>query len=136
MRSHEKYFSGDVDRGSSDQSGNFLNLDRLDGICEIATIPESDELPYVFEVSRDQVLSFSFLADAEVSLTLCKEEDYDAWVDSGFCTNQPAGFEVHLQPSQTSSVEFRAKEPGCLIAVLVNLHAQSASVMVAATLSD
>ena len=107
-----------------------------DGIYEVATVPECDELPYVFEVSDKQKLTFSFAADSKLSLTLCSEQDYDRWVDGGFALPHPEGFEIHLANAESSKLEFRPLTPGCLVAVLVNLNPRPASVVVAATIAN
>ena len=52
-------------------------------------MPPTDELPYVFEISRGQTLFFSISSSHEVDLVLCEEGAYDDWVDAGFETDRP-----------------------------------------------
>lgn len=136
MSTTDNLFPRDLDRQPSHRSTDWLDSTWPDGIYEVATVPECDELPYVFEMSRRQNLTFSFSSDAELSLTLCSEDDYDRWVDGGYSTEHPEGFEIHLPSAERNNFEFRAPDSGFLVAVLVNLTAQSANVVVAATLSE
>ena len=59
------------------------------GICEVISVGECDELPYIFEIVGGQKLSFSLTASHEVDLVLCDEGAYDEWVDAGLPTQHP-----------------------------------------------
>jgi hypothetical protein len=104
------------------------------GICEVISVGPCDELPYVFEISGGQKLSFSLTASHEVDLVLCDETAYDEWVDGGLQTEHPARCILTLRHACQHSLEFRPDQDTTLIAIIINLAERSAQAVVAADL--
>ncbi len=91
-------------------------------ICEVVSVDGCDELPYVFEISETQTLSFSLTASHEVDLVLCDESGYDDWVDGGFQSTHPQNALLALHHSSQHSLEFRPEQDTTLIAIIINLE--------------
>lgn len=106
------------------------------GICEVVSVGPCDELPYVFEVSGGQKLSFSLTASHEVDLVLCDEEAYDEWVDGGLETEHPTQCILMLRHACQHSLEFRPDRHKTLIAIVINLANRPVQSIVAARLPD
>lgn len=106
------------------------------GICEVISVDSCDELPYVFEVSTNQKLSFSLSASHEVDLVLCSENAYDEWVDEGLQSEHPSDCILVLRHGCQHSMEFRPDEPTTLVAIIINLSEQPVQSVVAAQLSS
>ena len=133
MASRLDTFSFDL--GISEESaaaGQHLAL----GICEVISVGPCDELPYVFEISGGQKLTFSVTASHEVDLVLCDESTYDAWVDGGLQTEHPANAMVTLRHARQHSLEFRPKQDTTLIAIIINLADRAVQSIVAANVLD
>ena len=106
------------------------------GICEVIGVEASDELPYVFEISAGERLSFCLSATHEVDLVLCDEPAYDEWVDGGFQSEHPANPILMLRHGCQHSLEFRTDQDATLIAILINLADRPVQAVVAATVLD
>jgi hypothetical protein len=106
------------------------------GICEVISVGAYDELPYVFEISGGQRLSFSLSASHEVDLVLCDERAYDEWVDSGLTTEHPREAILMLGHDCHHSLEFRTEQDTTLVAIIVNLADRAVQSIVAANVLD
>jgi hypothetical protein len=106
------------------------------GICEVISIGACDELPYVFEISGGQKLSFSLTASHEVDLVLCDEPAYDKWVDGGLQTEHPTNAILMLRHACQHSLEFRPEQDTTLIAIIINLADRPVQSVVAANILD
>ena len=106
------------------------------GICEVIGVGPCDELPYVFEISGGQKLSFSLTASHEVDLVLCDESAYDDWVDDGLQTEHPANAILTLCHACQHSLEFRPELDTTLIAIIINLADRPVQSVVAANVLD
>jgi hypothetical protein len=106
------------------------------GICEVISVGACDELPYVFEISGGQKLSFSLTASHEVDLVLCDENAYDEWVDGGLQTEHPEHYILMLRHASQHSVEFRPDQDTTLIAIIINLADCPVQSIVAAHMSS
>jgi hypothetical protein len=106
------------------------------GICEVISVGACDELPYVFEVSGGQRLSFSLSASHEVDLVLCDERAYDEWVDAGLQTEHPLDPILMLRHACYHSLEFKPEQDTTLIAIIINLADQPVQSVVAANVLD
>lgn len=106
------------------------------GICEVISVGASDELPYVFEISGGQKLSFSLTASHEIDLVLCDESAYDGWVDGGLQTEHPANAILTLRHACHHSLEFRPEQDTTLIAIIINLADRPMQSVVAANVLD
>ena len=104
------------------------------GICEVVSVGPCDELPYVFEISGGQKLSFSLTASHEVDVVLCDEDAYDEWVDGGLQTEHPAHCIVLLRHACQHSLEFRPDGDTTLIAIIINRADVPVQAVVAADL--
>lgn len=102
------------------------------GICEVVSVGSCDELPYVFEISGGQKLSFSLTASHEIDLVLCDEHAYDEWVDGGLKAEHPSGAILTLRHACQHSLEFRPEQDTTLIAILINLADRAVQSVVAA----
>jgi hypothetical protein len=106
------------------------------GICEVITVPASDELPYIFEISAGQKLLFSLSCSHDVDLVLCEECAYDDWVDAGFQTDRPLDALLVLRHGTSHSLEFKPESDSVLVAILINAAEQSVESVVAANILD
>ena len=106
------------------------------GICEVVSVGPWDELPYVFEISGNQKLSFSLTASHEVDLVLCDESGYDDWVDGGLQTEHPVDAILNLRHSCQHSLEFRPEQDTTLIVIIINLADRPVQSVVAASVLD
>ena len=106
------------------------------GICEVISVGACDELPYVFEISGGQKLSFSLTASHEVDLVLCDESAYDDWVDAGLQTQHPKEALLTLRHACQHSLEFRPEQDTTLIAIIINLADCPVQSVVAANVLD
>src|SRR5262245_52136489 len=91
------------------------------GVCEVVSVPASDELPYFFEMKAGQRLVMSLSASAEIDVVLCKESAYDDWIDSGMRSEHPSNAILMSRLSQRHSFEYRAPQNGNFLVVLINL---------------
>ena len=99
-------------------------------------MPPTDELPYVFEISRGQTLFFSISSSHEVDLVLCEEGAYDDWVDAGFETDRPLEALLVLRYGTNRSLEFKPDHDTVLVAILLNYAEEAVQSIVSATISD
>lgn len=106
------------------------------GICEVVSVSACDELPYVFEISGGQKLSFSLTASHEVDLVVCDEGAYDDWVDGGLQTQHPEEAILTLRHACQHSLEFRPEQDTTLIAIIINLADCPVQSVVAANVLD
>ena len=106
------------------------------GICEVISVPPCDELPYVFEISGGQKLSFDLTASHEIDLVLCDERAYDEWVDGGLRTEHPANAILTLRHACQHSLEFKPEQDTTLIAIIINLADRPVQSVVAANVLD
>ena len=106
------------------------------GICEVITVPPSDELPYVFEINRGQTLYFSLSSSHPVDLVLCEESAYDDWVDAGFETDCPLEALLVLRHEISRSLEFKPDHNIVLVAILLNCGEEAVQSIVSATVAD
>lgn len=106
------------------------------GICEVVTVPATDELPYVFEVTGGQKLVFSVSSSDEVDLVLCEEDAYDDWIDAGLETERPLEALLVLRHGTKHSLEFMAERDSVLVAILINTAEQFVEAVVAANVLD
>lgn len=106
------------------------------GICEVISVGACDELPYVFEISGGQRLSFSLSASHEVDLVLCDERAYDEWVDSGLTNEHPLEAILMLRHDCHHSLEYRTEQDTTLVAIIVNLADRAVQSIVAANVVD
>ena len=106
------------------------------GICEVITVPPSDELPYVFEISRGQTLRFSLSSSHEVDLVLCEESAYDEWVDAGFETDCPLEALLVLRHGTSHSLEFKPDHETVLVVILLNYAEGAVQSIVSAGIAD
>jgi hypothetical protein len=106
------------------------------GICEVITVPPTDELPYVFEISRGQTLFFSISSSHEVDLVLCEEGAYDDWVDAGFETDRPLEALLVLRYGTNHSLEFKPDHDTVLVAILLNYAEEAVQSIVSASILD
>ena len=103
------------------------------GICEVISVGACDELPYVFEISGGQRLSFSLSASHEVDLVLCDERAHDEWVDNGLTTEHPLETILMLRHDCHHSMEFKPEADTTLVAIIVNLAKRPVQSNVAAS---
>jgi hypothetical protein len=106
------------------------------GICEVITVPPSDELPYVFEISRGQTLYFSLSSSHAIDLVLCEESAYDDWVDAGFETDCPLEALLVLRHGISHSLEFKPDHDTVLVAILLNYSDRAVQSIVSAAIAD
>lgn len=106
------------------------------GICEVISVSEWDELPYVFELARNQKLSFAVTASHEVDVVLCEEEAYESWVDAGLPADHPLKAILILQQGRSHSFNFRTEHDAMLVAIIINLGDENVEAVVAATVRD
>ena len=104
------------------------------GICEVVSVGPCDELPYVFELTGGQKLSFSLTASHEVDLVLCDEDAYDEWVDGGLQTEHPVCCILALRHACQHSMEFRPNEDATVIVIIINIADRPVQSVVAAHL--
>jgi hypothetical protein len=106
------------------------------GICEVISVGGCDELPYVFELARNQRLSFSVTASHEVDVVLCAEGAYEDWVDAGLPDDHPLEAILILRHGCIHSLDFRTEEDSMLVAIVINLGEEVIEAVVAATIRD
>jgi hypothetical protein len=106
------------------------------GICEVISVGACDELPYVFELSGGQRLSFSLTASHEVDLILCDEHAYDGWVDDGLTTEHPLQAILTLRHACYHSLEFKPEQDATLIVIIINFADWPVQSIVAANVLD
>lgn len=89
-------------------------------ICEAITLPAYDELPYMFELQRGELLEFTLRSDIPVDVLLCDASDYDRWVDSGY--DPKTALSVHLEAEDVLvyTVRFTASVSGEYAVLLMN----------------
>jgi hypothetical protein len=99
-------------------------------ICEAITLPAYDEIPYVFDLERFELLEFTFRSDVPVDVLLCNAIDYDRWVDSGY--DPEIGLLVHLEAEGvlTHTLRFRALASGEYVVLLMNWTDSSADLAI------
>ncbi|MBX7135094.1 MAG: hypothetical protein K1X67_20705 [Fimbriimonadaceae bacterium] len=108
------------------------DIELAPGICEVISVGPCDELPYVFEISGGQKLSFSLSASHEVDLVLCDESAYDEWVDGGLQSEHPGDCILALRHARQHSLEYRPDQDTTLIAIIINLGGNPVQAVVAA----
>ena len=89
-------------------------------ICEAITLPAYDEIPYIFDLERFELLEFTLRSDVPVDVLLCNATDYDHWVDSGY--DPEIGLLVHLEAEDVlaNTLRFRALAAGEYVVLLMN----------------
>ena len=89
-------------------------------ICEAITLPAYDEIPYIFDLERFELLEFTVRSDVPVDVLLCNATDYDHWVDSGY--DPEIGLLVHLEAEDVlaHTLRFRALAAGEYAVLLMN----------------
>jgi hypothetical protein len=89
-------------------------------ICEAITLPAYDELPYIFELRRNEPLEFTLRSDTPVDVLLCSAADYELWVDSGY--DPETALLVHLEAEDVlaHTLRFIAPSDGEYAVVLMN----------------
>lgn len=89
-------------------------------ICEAITLPAYDEIPYIFDLERFELLEFTLRSDVPVDVLLCNATDYDHWVDSGY--DAEIGLLVHLEAEDVlaHTLQFRALTAGEYAVLLMN----------------
>jgi hypothetical protein len=89
-------------------------------ICEAITVAAYDELPYMFELERGEILEFTLRSDVPVDVLLCDSSDYDRWLDSGY--DAEIAFSVHLEAEDVLAytLRFTASTKGEYAVLLMN----------------
>ena len=89
-------------------------------ICEAITVAAYDELPYMFELERGELLEFTLRSDVPVDVLLCDSSDYDRWLDSGY--DAEIAFSVHLEAEDVLAytLRFTASMKGEYAVLLMN----------------
>ena len=78
-------------------------------ICEAITLAAYDELPYIFDLEKDELLEFSLRSDIPIDVLLCNADDYDRWVDSGY--DPEIALSVHLEAEDVMAHALRFTAP-------------------------
>ncbi len=99
-------------------------------ICEAITVAAYDELPYMFELERGELLEFTLRSDVPIDVLLCDSSDYHRWVDSGY--DAEIAFSVHLEAEDIFSytLQFTAPAAGEYAVLLMNWTECPADVVV------
>jgi hypothetical protein len=89
-------------------------------ICEAVTLAAYDELAYIFDLARDELLEFTIFSDTPIDVSLCSAANYHQWVESGY--DPEIGHTVHVASEDVlaHSVRFRADQPGEFAVILMN----------------
>ena len=89
-------------------------------ICEAITLPAYDEVPYIFDLQRFELLEFTLRSDVPVDVLVSNATDYDHWVDSGY--DPEIGLLVHLEAEDVlaHTLRFRALAAGEYAVLLMN----------------
>lgn len=89
-------------------------------ICEAITLPAYDEIPYIFDLERFELLEFTLRSDSPVDVLVCNATDYDHWVDSGY--DPEIGLLVHVEAEDVlaHTLRFRALAAAEYAVVLMN----------------
>jgi hypothetical protein len=89
-------------------------------ICEAITLPAYDEIPYIFDLERFELLEFTLRSDVPVDVLVCNASGYDDWVESGY--DSEIGLLVHLEAEDvlTYMLRFRALAAGEYVVLLMN----------------
>ena len=89
-------------------------------ICEAITLPAYDEMPYAFDLEREELLEFTLRSDVPIDVLLCNAGDYDRWVDSGY--DPEIALLVHLEAEDVLAytLRFAAPIPGEYVVLLMN----------------
>lgn len=99
-----------------------LSADRTPAafICEAITLPAYDEIPYIFDLQRFELLEFTLRSDVPVDVLVSNATDYDHWVDSGY--DPEIGLLVHLEAEDVlaHTLRFRALAAGEYAVLLMN----------------
>src|SRR5215468_8815423 len=99
-------------------------------ICEAIMLPAYDEIPYIFDLERLELLEFTLRSDVPVDVLLCNATDYDHWVD---CDYDPEiGLQVHLEAEDVlaHTLRFRALATGEYAVLLMNWTDSSADLAI------
>ena len=91
------------------QFGNDLEKRPAAFICEAITLAAYDELPYMMELERGELLEFTLRSDVPVDVLLCNSSDYIRWVDSGY--DPDAALAVHLEAEDVLAYTLRFSAP-------------------------
>jgi len=78
-------------------------------ICEAITLPAYDEMPYMIELARGELLDFTLRSDVPVDVLLCNSSDYIRWVDSGY--DPDAALALHLEAEDVLAYTLRFSAP-------------------------
>ena len=99
-------------------------------ICELITLPAYEEIPYIFDLERFELLEFTLRSDVPVDVLLCNATDYDHWVDSGY--DPEIGLLVHLEAEDVlaHTLRFRALTAGEYAVLLMNWTDSSADLAI------
>src|ERR1051325_6657340 len=81
--------------GAGSRSDNDVERKAAGFICEAVTVAAYDELPYMFELERGELLEFTLRSDAPIDVLLCDSSEYHLWVDSGY--DAKIAFSIHLE---------------------------------------
>jgi hypothetical protein len=106
---------------SVNQEGQYAVERRLlPSICEAITLPAYDEIPYMFELKRNEPFEFAFCSDVPIDVLLCSADDYESWVDSGY--DPEIALLVHLEAEDVLAytLRFIVPQDGEYAVVLMN----------------
>jgi len=78
-------------------------------IYEAITVAAYDELPYIFELERGELIELTLRSDVPVDVLLCDSSDYDRWLDSGY--DAEIAFSVHLEAEDVLAYTLRFIAP-------------------------
>ena len=95
--------------GAGSRSDNDVERKAAGFICEAVTVAAYDELPYMFELERGELLEFTLRSDAPIDVLLCDSSDYHRWVDSGY--DAGIAFSVHLEAEDILAYTLRFTAP-------------------------
>ena len=99
-------------------------------ICEAITLPAYGELPYVFELQRNEHLEFTMRSDRPVDVLLCNAADYERWVDSGYDPEVALLVHVEAEDVLAHTLRFIAPRAGEYVVLLMNWTQRAADLAV------
>jgi hypothetical protein len=102
----------------------------LSFICELIRLAAYDEIPYVFELEKNERLEFIMRSDAPVDVLLCNMENYWRWVDSGYSLEFALTVYTEVVDVLAYTVRFTAPVAGDYAVLVMNWTDHAADVAV------